>query len=77
MHFGFRLKRAADIEKAIAAVRDPGGTVTDRGEFVPGEPDLFAKDPDGYTFEIWYELPTPFDPKARRRLRSHRRVKRR
>jgi catechol 2,3-dioxygenase-like lactoylglutathione lyase family enzyme len=34
------------------------------GEFVPGEPYLFATDPDGYTFEIWYEVPTPVDPPA-------------
>jgi hypothetical protein len=24
-------------------------------EFCPGEPYLFAKDPDGYEIEIWYE----------------------
>lgn len=71
-HFGFRLKRAADIQKAVAAVRDAGGAVTDHGEFVPGEPYLFAKDPDGYTFEIWYELPTPVDPKPRRRREKER-----
>jgi len=29
---------------------------------VPGEPYLFARDLDGYLFEIWYELPTPADP---------------
>jgi catechol 2,3-dioxygenase-like lactoylglutathione lyase family enzyme len=29
---------------------------------VPGEPYLFAFDPDGYEFEIWYELPTSVDP---------------
>ena len=33
-----------------------------QGEFVPGEPYLFATDLDGYEFEIWFELPTPVDP---------------
>jgi hypothetical protein len=29
---------------------------------VPGEPYLFAIDPDGYEIEIWFEKPTPVDP---------------
>lgn len=62
LHFGFRLTKAADIEAARAAVKQAGGTITDTGEFVPGEPYLFAADPDGYTIEIWYEIPTPLDP---------------
>ena len=41
--------------------------VKDQGEFVPGEPYLFALDPDGNEVEIWYELPTTVDPPARRR----------
>ncbi|MGQ0642498.1 MAG: VOC family protein [Gemmatimonadaceae bacterium] len=61
-HFGFRLTKPSDIEAAIQAVRDAGGTVTEHGEFVPGEPYLFARDPDGYEFEIWYEIPTKVDP---------------
>ena len=40
-----------------------GGTIKDRGEFVPGEPYVFFEDPDGYEVEIWYEIPTPFDTK--------------
>jgi len=43
-------------------VEAAGGTVREQGEFVPGEPYLFASDPDGYEFEIWYELPTSLDP---------------
>jgi len=39
-----------------------GGKILSRGDFVPGEPYLFAADPDGYMVEIWYELPTPVDP---------------
>ena len=65
-HFGFRLTKPSDINAAAKAVRDAGGTVTDQGEFVPGEPYLFARDPDGYEFEIWYEIPTKVDPRPRK-----------
>jgi catechol 2,3-dioxygenase-like lactoylglutathione lyase family enzyme len=61
-HFGFRLIDPADIDRAADAVVRAGGVVTDKGEFVPGEPYLFATDPDGYAIELWYELPTPVDP---------------
>ena len=67
-HFGFRLQRAADLARAARAVRRAGGVVTEQGEFVPGEPYLFARDLDGYVFELWFELPTPFDPAP---TRSH------
>ena len=62
LHFGFRLTKARDIAAARAAVTAAGGRITSTGEFVPGEPYLFANDPDGYTIEIWYEIPTPVDP---------------
>ena len=62
LHFGFRLTTASDIDAARAAVTDAGGAITETGDFVPGEPYLFARDPDGYTVEIWYEIPTPVDP---------------
>ena len=62
LHFGFRLLDPTDIDQAMRAVEAAGGRITDRGEFVPGEPYLFATDPDGNTFEIWFELPTPVDP---------------
>jgi len=68
-HFGFRLARAADIERALAAIRAAGGKILDQGEFAPGEPYVFFHDPDGYEVEIWYELPTPVDPPARGRVR--------
>jgi catechol 2,3-dioxygenase-like lactoylglutathione lyase family enzyme len=61
-HFGFRLKRARDIDRAREAVRAAGGTITDSGEFIPGEPYVFFRDPDGYEVEIWYEIPTSVDP---------------
>ena len=66
VHFGFRLRRPSDIGKAVAAVKAAGGRVKSTGEFVPGEPYVFASDPDGYEVELWYELPTPIDPKPRR-----------
>lgn len=62
-HFGFRLQNPKDIDAAARAVKKAGGRVKEQGEFVPGEPYLFATDPDGYEIEIWYELPTPVDPR--------------
>ena len=61
-HFGFRLVDPGDLASAVAAVERAGGTVRERGEFVPGEPYLFFLDPDGYEVEVWYERPTPVDP---------------
>ena len=61
-HFGFRLTDPADIDRAAVAVKDAGGSIVAQGEFVPGEPYLFARDLDGYLVEIWYEIPTPVDP---------------
>ena len=62
IHFGFRLKDAADIAVAIASVEQAGGAILSQGEFCPGEPYIFFRDPDGYEVEIWHELPTPVDP---------------
>ena len=61
-HFGFRLTSPGDIDVARSAVEKAGGVIREQGDFVPGEPYLFALDPDGYEVEIWYELPTPIDP---------------
>jgi catechol 2,3-dioxygenase-like lactoylglutathione lyase family enzyme len=61
-HFGFRLQDPKDIDLAARAVADAGGAVREQGEFVPGEPYLFATDPDGYEIEIWFERPTLVDP---------------
>ena len=63
-HFGFRLVDPADIDATVREVERAGGKILRHGEFVPGEPYLFATDPDGYEIEIWYELPTPVDPPA-------------
>jgi catechol 2,3-dioxygenase-like lactoylglutathione lyase family enzyme len=65
-HFGFRLQNPKDIGAAARAVEKAGGRVKEKGAFVPGEPYLFATDPDGYEIEIWFERPTPVDPPARR-----------
>jgi catechol 2,3-dioxygenase-like lactoylglutathione lyase family enzyme len=63
-HFGFRLTDPADIDIAIAAVKQAGGRIREQGEFCPGEPYFFFFDPDGYEVEIWYELPTALDANA-------------
>lgn len=55
IHFGFRLTRPEDIHAAVTAVESAGGTVTSRGEFGPGLPYAFVRDPDGYEIEIWFE----------------------
>lgn len=61
-HFGFRLVDPAAIDAAAQRVVAAGGTIEEQGDFVPGEPFLYARDRDGYLIEIWYELPTPVDP---------------
>jgi catechol 2,3-dioxygenase-like lactoylglutathione lyase family enzyme len=55
-HFGFRLRKAGDIDEMAKRIKSAGGTIIDKGEFVPGEPYIFFKDPDGYEVEICYEL---------------------
>jgi catechol 2,3-dioxygenase-like lactoylglutathione lyase family enzyme len=65
IHFGFRLVRPADIAAAVGEVERAGGSIKSQGEFDPGEPYLFAADPDGYEIELWFEPPTPVDPPAK------------
>lgn len=72
-HFGFRLQDARDVGRAAREVKRAGGTVTAQGEFCPGEPYVFATDPDGYAIEIWFELPTPVDPAPAPARRTPRR----
>ncbi|HEX5167991.1 MAG TPA: VOC family protein [Cyclobacteriaceae bacterium] len=55
-HFGFRLREPKDIDEFNERIINAGGKIIDKGEFVPGSPYLFFKDPDNYTVEIWYEL---------------------
>ena len=54
-HFGFRLRDPKDIDEIVRKVIEAGGVITDQGEFAPGFPKLFFKDPDGYEVEVWYE----------------------
>jgi catechol 2,3-dioxygenase-like lactoylglutathione lyase family enzyme len=68
-HFGFRLTKPADLPKALKAITSAGGKIRSHGEFVPGEPYVFFSDPDGYEVEIWYEIPTPVDPRPSTRQR--------
>ena len=72
-HFGFRLTKPADIAEALVAIKAAGGKIRSTGEFIPGEPYVFFSDPDGYEVEIWYEIPTPVDPPARRAKAAPRR----
>jgi catechol 2,3-dioxygenase-like lactoylglutathione lyase family enzyme len=55
-HFGFRLREPGGINVIRKKVYEAGAIVVDEGEFVPGSPYIFFKDPDGYIIEVWYEL---------------------
>lgn len=59
VHFGFRLVRPENLEDIVNVVEAAGGTIVNQGEFEPGEPYVFIKDPDGYDVEIWYEKLSP------------------
>ena len=54
-HFGFRAASAEEIRAAASAVISAGGELIEQDEIQPGQPYLFARDPDGYMFEVWYE----------------------
>ena len=54
-HIGFRLVRPDDIDAAVDAIRQAGGTIDSRGEFAPGYPFAFVRDLDGYQVEVWFE----------------------
>jgi predicted enzyme related to lactoylglutathione lyase len=49
------LQTAEDIDGAVHEVEQAGGRILRRGEFAPGFPFVYAADPDGYEFEIWFE----------------------
>lgn len=57
-HFGFILRKAKDIDEMAEKIKAAGGKIINKGEFVPGVPYIFFKDPDGYEVEIAYELIT-------------------
>jgi catechol 2,3-dioxygenase-like lactoylglutathione lyase family enzyme len=75
-HFGFRLQNPKDVDAAARAVRRAGGRIKSQGEFVPGEPYVFASDRDGYEIEIWYEIPTKVDPPRTNATTKSRRARR-
>ena len=54
-HFGFRLIDDEDPDEVAARVEDAGGTILGKGRFSNGCPFVFARDPDGYEIELWYE----------------------
>jgi len=51
-HFGFRLKRAGDMDAAVQEIVAAGGRLIRRGEHSPGELFAYVSDPDGYTIEL-------------------------
>ena len=51
-HFGFRLKRAGDMDTAVQEIVAAGGRLIRRGEHSPGELFAYVSDPDGYTIEL-------------------------
>lgn len=54
-HFGFRLTTPEGIDAALARIREIGARVDRAGEFAPGLPYVYVRDPDGYQIEIWFE----------------------
>jgi catechol-2,3-dioxygenase len=59
VHFGFRLVRPESLQDIVRVVENAGGAIVNQGEFEPGEPYVFIKDPDGYDVEIWFEKLSP------------------
>ena len=51
-HFGFRLTVPEDIETVVEIAERAGGTVLRRGEFAPGCPFAYIRDPDGNLIEL-------------------------
>lgn len=51
-HFGFRLKRAGDMDAAVQEIVAAGGRMIRRGEHSPGELFAYVTDPDDYTIEL-------------------------
>lgn len=55
-HFGFRLRNPESISLMEEKILAAGGRIIKRGEFLPGSPYIFFKDPDNYEVEVWYEV---------------------
>ncbi|PWT95010.1 MAG: hypothetical protein C5B55_01820 [Blastocatellia bacterium] len=52
LHFGFALTDDQSLDAAIEEVISAGGTLKKRGEFRPGLPFAYVRDPDGYEIEL-------------------------
>jgi catechol 2,3-dioxygenase-like lactoylglutathione lyase family enzyme len=65
-HFGFRLVKPVKVSTIVSRVTRAGGKILGKGEFALGLPYVFCADPDGYEVEIWFESPTPADPRPRK-----------
>ena len=50
-HFGFQVT-PEDLDAAVEEVRAAGVEVLEKGNFAPGVPFAYIKDPDGYTVEL-------------------------
>ena len=55
-HFGYRAKQPGDVHAIRKRLSEVNAEIVDEGEFLPGSPYIFFKDPDGYVIEVWYEL---------------------
>ena len=55
-HFGFRLRDPGAIFIIEQKILKAGGKIVNKGEFCPGSPFIFFKDPDNYEVEVWYEV---------------------
>lgn len=52
LHFGFRLAKGQDLDRAIEEILAAGGSLVERGEHEPGMPFAYVADPDGYVIEL-------------------------
>ena len=43
------------MAEALEAIEAAGGCILRQGEFGPGLPYVYFKDPDGYVVELWFE----------------------
>ncbi len=55
-HFGYRAKQPSDVHEIRKKLLELKAEIVDEGQFLPGSPYIFFKDPDGYLIEVWYEL---------------------
>ena len=52
LHFGFDLKKAKDLDKAIEAIKKAGGKLLEQGKHGGHVPYAYLADPDGYVIEL-------------------------